>query len=204
MNESETKNIKKGSLPNWVYKAGAVVGILLILAAVALYFVGGENKELQELKNTPMAFNFNPAGGIPQQLEFKLSGITTGHRGLVLTNIKMSDQYPDVIESGTLKNIGGSTLVIAHLQARGLSGDTICIYEGVFTASGYNLNENSVFEPRLVLGSGESQEIQFKLAESDDGRVAYYPRNGVKVDKVSLTGSGSETPLMASVQKAIS
>jgi len=181
---SETGNVKKGSLPGWLYKIGGIIGILLILAVVWNLF-GGETKELQELKQTPMAFKFNPEKETPGQLEFSLSG-TADFRGAILTNVKMSQKYPEIIETGTLKNIGVSDLEIKNLRAVGVQKQNYA-FSGYFIIPGYNIS-NGEFVPPMLLKKGESKEIIFKLDDQKGN-----PRQGVKPDTVVLRGSAKET-----------
>lgn len=189
------ENSKKKFLPKLAYPIVGIIGLLLIAYVAINLFQGYSqshqvNPALAELEKTPIGFQFNPAAGDPKQLEFKISG-SADYRGLVVTNIKMSDKYPGVIESGTLKNIGGADLEIKYLGATGGYMQN-ALYTGYFVVHGYNVSTNQQFTPPLLLKQGEEKEIRFRFVV-ENGQNAYYPIDGVtEPDQVVLRGNAKE------------
>lgn len=201
VNKNLSQNSENKSLPKRIFPILGIIGLLLIAYTLFTLYqdynrVIPETKELEELTKEPVLYNFNPNTDTPDQLEFKLTGTADVYRGLILSNIKTSDKYPGVIESGTVKNIGKSDLEIKYLGVNGAYNDPdgvskIGMYSGFFVVQGHNMSFGQ-FAPPLPLKRGESINVQFQFFE-EKGKIIYVPRAGKdKPDFVMLDGTVTE------------
>lgn len=200
-----SQNPHASSIPKIIYPFAGIIGLVLVLYVILHQGVvqqGNVNEELMVLEKTPMVSSFNPSiADNPGQLEYPLSGTAEAgaYRGTILTNIKMSQEYPGVIAGATLKNIGDSDIEISQLRVLGLyNKNSVIIFQGYFVVSGlssdYKLVEGKYFPP-FPLKQGESKEIEFKFATVNGGQKDYHPISGIKPDNLVLKGNGKETGL---------
>ncbi len=202
----ETISVKNGlDLPSG---KSISIFILIVIFAGAIYFVVTSDVLSDAENNVPIQNRFNPSKeGVPQQLEAVVIG-TAKYRGLMLTNIVMSSEYPEVIESGTIENKGKSTLNIIALTIAGRciieGGDETEIgggYEGFLQASGISVAKDGTYNPPLVLKPGNSMEVSLRFFDNN-GKESYYVKDGATVKDVSFRAIGEETGVSALISTA--